>query len=143
MVPFLSPENPRLGAMAVQENLAVLKIPFRLGSFLLYCYVLRVSLFLFGRETLICFFLVQKILIHLVCNILNFHISVFLLIHWEACISHFLEALASCISRTMLIRVVLLAIADASSVLPPVEGVVIHSDHSEFQPQVKVHRSCV
>ena len=92
--------------MAVQENLAVLKIPFRLGSFLLYCYVLRVSLFLFGRETLICFFLVQKILIHLVCNILNFHISVLGLVHWEACFSHLLEALAACISGLVAGRVV-------------------------------------
>ena len=108
-----------------------------LEVFLLYCYVPRVSLFLFCWETLTCLLFVQKILVHFIGHIFKFHFLVFLLVCWEACISHFLEALASCISRTMLIRVVLLAIADAIGVLPSVESVVVHVDYSKFLPEVK------
>ena len=142
LVLILPQDYPRQSAMnGPREFPAVLKMPLRLWSPPLIAVCCVPLLLLFGREALICFFPVKKVLIHLVCSVLYLDISVLVLIHWQACPPILLEGLPTGILGFMTRSMIFLTPTYASCVLPPMVSTIRHVEPSVFLPQVRSMQS--
>ena len=116
----------------------ILAWKFSLG---LQCAVCLPLFFLW--ETLKCFLSIHEILIELIRDILEFHVSIFFLINWEACVWILFHALAAGVSGTVLVRVVLWGVTDSISSVPAVVGIVVHPSCLEVLPLVSMSSTTV